>query len=166
MEPADFAVRMEEVLNEECSEYVCLLVDEDDIARLWNFVIEDSINGFIAYEDNEDTIGVPTITVGINLGDVTEAGREELADLLDKNGDLVNATLCLINVPVEKDEIDVEEELELDMEPEEPDTRDLLFIQTKVPYEAFEPEDFPGYIGNLMFQTETFIDGTADEEED
>jgi hypothetical protein len=40
MEPADFAVQIEEIMAEVTSEYECVILDENDIGMLWTFVIE------------------------------------------------------------------------------------------------------------------------------
>jgi hypothetical protein len=178
MEPADFAVRIEEIMAEECSEYVCLMVDEDEIGRLWNFTVEETIRGFLAFEDNQETIAIPTITVGIHIGDVTDHDPEDLKHLLTVNGDFINACLTVVNVPAESEdeeepfETDADDDLEnIPMEDEENDgpqkSQDLLFIQTKVPFDAFDPEDFMGYVQNLIFQTDAFMgNGDSDEEDE
>ncbi len=176
MEPADFAVRIEEIMAEECSEYVCLMVDEDEIGRLWNFTVEETIRGFLAFEDNQETIAIPTITVGIHIGDVTDHEPEDLKHLLTVNGDFINACLTVVNVPADEEnpedeyETDADDDLEdilpEDEESESQRSQDLLFIQTKVPFDAFDPEDFMGYVQNLIFQTDAFMGNAGDSEDE
>ncbi|MBU1107535.1 MAG: hypothetical protein KKB51_12770 [Candidatus Riflebacteria bacterium] len=171
MEPADFAVRIEEVMAEECSSYECVLLDDDDIGILWTFVIEDTFSGYLGIEDNEETMKVRTVSVGLHLKDITDITREELLELFASNGELVSANFSVVKVPVsvqEEDEpviIDEGDDLVLDEDDEnQSEMRDMLIIQTRLPFEAFSPDDFGGFIQNLLFQAELFL--TNDEEDE
>ena len=78
MEPADFAVQIEEIMAEVTSEYECVILDENEIGMLWTFVIEDSISGYIGIEENEDGVKVKTVSV-IHLKDITDVSKELMA---------------------------------------------------------------------------------------
>ena len=101
---ADFAVDIEEVLTKECSSYECVLCDEHDIGVLWSFLIEDSISGFIGVEDNEDSIGIATVTTGIHLKEITDADRDSLMHILDLNSELINATFTVAHIQDKQEE--------------------------------------------------------------
>lgn len=165
MEPADFAVRIEEVMTEECSSYECMLLDENEIGVLWSFVIEDTISGYLGIEDNEDTLNVKTVSLGLHLKDITEATRDEILAILELNGELINANFSVVKFPVKPDSEDSEpvfvdegEDLIYDDDTdEEPEMRDMLIIQTRLPFEAFSPDDFGAFVQNLLFQTDMFL---------
>lgn len=173
MEPADFAVRIEEVMTEECSSYECMLLDENEIGVLWSFLIEETISGYLGIEDNEDTLNVKTVSLGLHLKDITEASREEILAILELNGELINANFSVVKFPVKQandsDEpvfVDEGEDLVYDDEDEEePEMRDMLIIQTRLPFEAFSPDDFGAFVQNLLFQADTFL-GQNDEEDE
>ncbi|GAB4274441.1 MAG: hypothetical protein Kow0029_14790 [Candidatus Rifleibacteriota bacterium] len=160
MEPADFAVAIEEVMSEECTRYECVYEDEDEIARIWNFVIDDSISGYIAVEDNEDSLGIQTVSIGLHLKDVTELSRDEIVNLFAANAEFINAGLSIIHIPVPADNEESEDYDDAeDSTEEEPETeiRELLIIQTRTPFEAFDPEEFRSYIDNLVFQYQIIL---------
>lgn len=165
MDPADFAVRIEEVMTEECSSYECMLLDENEIGVLWSFVIEDTISGYLGIEDNEDTLNVKTVSLGLHLKDITEATRDEILAILELNGELINANFSVVKFPVKPDSEDSEpvfvdegEDLIYDDDTdEEPEMRDMLIIQTRLPFEAFSPDDFGAFVQNLLFQTDMFL---------
>lgn len=165
MEPADFAVRIEEVMAEECTRYECVYEDDDEIGRIWNFLLDDSISGYIGVEDNEETLGIRTVSVGIHLKDITDLSREELVNLFSANSDFINASLSIINIPVpsEESEVNDEEEEEEDEEKEE-ELRELLIIQSRYPFESFEPDDFRNYVDNMIFQYQAIL-GNDDEDD-
>ena len=172
MEPADFAVRIEEVMAEECSSYECVLVNDDEIGVLWTFVIEDTFSGYLSVEDNEETMKVRTVTVGMHLKDITDISREELFELFASNAELVSANFSVVKFPVAQEAaelaiIDEGEDLEIAEDDEQPEMRDMLIIQTKLPFEAFSPDDFGGFVQNLLFQAEMFLtEGEDDDDED
>lgn len=155
---ADFSVEIEEILSKECSSYECVITDEHDIGVLWSFVLEDSISGFIGIEDNEDTIGIPTVTTGIHLKEITGADREGLMQILELNSELINATFTVANIkdaPKEKEPIfaDDGESIEYAEETDTPN-REILLIQCKIPLSVYSAEDFIQVIQNLMMQSD------------
>ncbi len=172
MEPADFAVKIEEVMTEECSSYECVLLDDNEIGILWTFLIEDTISGYLGIEDNEDTLKVKTVSVGLHLKDITEYGRDEVLEILEKNADLINANFSVVKFPVkdnaEKEPVFVDEgeDLIYDDEDEEEEMRDLLIIQTRLPFDAFDPADFGAFVQNLLFQADTMLSRQTDEDDD
>ncbi|HNX77592.1 MAG TPA: hypothetical protein PLM07_17815 [Candidatus Rifleibacterium sp.] len=173
MEPADFAVKIEEVMTEECSSYECQLLDDDEIGILWTFLIEDTISGYLGIEDNEDTLKVKTISVGLHLKDITDYSREEVMAILEANGELINANFSVVKFPSrepeEKEPVFVEEGEDLifdDEDEDEPEMRDLLIIQTRLPFDAFEPKDFSAFVHNLLFQADTMLGSGEDDEDD
>ncbi len=168
MELADFAVYIEEILAEVATEYECAMVDENDIGVFWLFMLEETISGFVAAEDNKDSIDINTVTIGIHLEDITDLYKDELVNLLDINGKLINANLSVFQFPVKVSEQEVAEGMGADGgfegldegdEEAEVELRDLLTIQTRLPLEAFAPEDFEALVNNLMFQVEMFLGG-------
>ena len=162
MEPADFAVIIEEIMAEECTKYECVFEDEDEIARIWNFILDESISGYIGLEDNEETIGIQTVSIGLHLKDITNLSREDLINLFSANSDFINANLSVINIPIP---VKDEEELEEDEEPEV-EIKELLIIQSRIPFDAFVPEDFRSYIDNMIFQYQVILGSDDDDEND
>ena len=170
---ADFAVQIEEVMAKECSSYECVLCDEHDIGILWSFLLEDSISGFIGVEDNEDGLGIHTVTTGIHLKDISELDRNELMHLLELNSELINACFTVVHIQ-EKTEDEPEpvfaeegESIEYDNDDnEEPNlnTKEILLIQCKIPLSAFDPNDFSGIIQNLMIQSDLALNQNQEEE--
>ena len=167
MEIVDFGVAIEEIMDKECSAYECLVHDDDDVGYLWSFVIEDSIGGFVGVEDNEDTFGIHTATVGLHLKDVTNHTREQLIDILEMNTEMINACFGVTKFPASLPEGEDEMEdaiLEMIDGNESPE-REMLVIQSRIPLDVFEPADFMGYVQNLMFQAELMLVGPEDDEE-
>lgn len=177
MEPADFAVRIEEIMAEECTSYECVLVDEEQIGILWTFLIEDTITGYLGIEDNEETLNVRTVSVGLHLKDITGISREELMELFELNGELINANFSVVKFPAKQSADEEQEPVFVDEgedliydddedENEEAELHDLLIIQTRLPFDAFSPDDFGAFIQNLLFQADTMLNKDKDEEED
>ncbi len=179
MEPADFAVGIEEVMMEECTSYECVLLDENEIGILWSFVVEDSISGYIGIDENEDTFNMRTVTLGLHLKDVSGMTRDALMGILEINSELINANLSVVKIGAPSAEEDSEEDTEVafadegedlifddDEEgDEEAESREILIIQTRLPFEAFAPEDFQGFVSNLLFQADLFLNRETDEED-
>lgn len=170
---ADFAVDIEEVLKEECSAYECALTDDNDIGVIWNFIVEDSISGFIGVEDNEEGLGVTTVTVGLHLKDITDYERKDILQLLEVNSELINASFSVAHFPVkpetELEQVFAEEGESIEFEDEddiEPEMRDLLFIQTRIPLSVFEVSDFSSIIQNLMIQSDMALNGGKEDGEE
>ena len=169
---ADFAVAIEEILGEECSNYECVLCDEKEIGVLWHFVVDDSIIGFLGVEDNEEGVGVPTVAVGINIRDITDYDRDGLMHILELNSLLINATFSVTHFPVktetEQEPVFIEEGESVEFNDEEEDENtemhDMLMIQCKIPLSVFEPQDFNSVIQNLMIQADMALN--ADEEDE
>jgi hypothetical protein len=165
MELADFAVQIEEVMAEVTTEYECIMLDDNDIGVLWHFILEDAISGYIAVEENETYGDIKTVNLGLHLKDITDASKSELMELLEINGELINANFSVIKYPVNDPEEEegvpfIEEGEDIDYDtPEEPELRDLLIIQSRVPFEVFTPDDFDAFVNNLMFQADMFLNG-------
>ncbi|MGI6446310.1 MAG: hypothetical protein ACOX2I_11550 [Candidatus Ozemobacteraceae bacterium] len=170
MEPADFAVQIEEIMAEVTSEYECVILDENEIGMLWTFVIEDSISGYIGIEENEDGVKVKTVSVGLHLKDITDVSKEELMALFELNGELINANFSVVKYPAKEsnkpdEPVFIEEGEDYDYEDSDspPELRDLLIIQTRLPYEAFLPEDFEAFVNNLMFQADMLLNDPGED---
>lgn len=172
MELADYSLLIEEALNKETTDYECIELDEDDVAVGWSFVIEDAIPGYLFIDENEYTYDLPTVSMGLHILDVTELSREALVRILKNNAGLINATFSIVNIPVltETDEKSVDKNTSFDddfmeyvSEKEQEEFYDILTIQSKVPLDAFQPEDFMTYIQNLLFQTELFMPDVTEE---
>ena len=169
---ADFAVQIEEIMAKECSSYECVLCDEHEIGVLWSFLLEDSISGFIGVEDNEEGLGIHTVTTGIHLKDISEMDRNELMHILELNSELINACFTVVHIQ-EKSEEEPEpvfaeegESVEYDNEEEEENinTKEILLIQCKIPLSAYDPSDFTGIIQNLMIQSDFALNQNQEEE--
>jgi len=169
---ADFAVQIEEVMAKECSSYECVLCDEHEIGVLWSFLLEDSISGFIGVEDNEEGLGIHTVTTGIHLKDISELDRNELMHILELNSELINACFTVVHIQ-EKQEEEPEpvfaeegESIEYDNDEEEENisTKEILLIQCKIPLSAYDPSDFSGIIQNLMIQSDFALNQNQEEE--
>lgn len=169
---ADFAVQIEEIMAKECSSYECVLCDEHEIGVLWSFLLEDSISGFIGVEDNEEGLGIHTVTTGIHLKDISEMDRNELMHILELNSELINACFTVVHIQ-EKSEEEPEpvfaeegESVEYDNEEEEENinTKEILLIQCKIPLSAYDPNDFSGIIQNLMIQSDFALNQNQEEE--
>ena len=169
---ADFAVHIEEVMTEACSSYECVLCDDHEIGILWSFLLEDSISGFIGIEDNEEGLGIPTVTTGIHLKDISDADRDELFNLLELNSELINACFTVSHIQ-EKQEEEPEpifaeegESIEYNNEEDENKTisKEILMIQCRIPLVSFDPNDFIGVIQNLMIQSDMALNQNSEEE--
>ncbi|MEW6711410.1 MAG: hypothetical protein AB1403_16415 [Candidatus Riflebacteria bacterium] len=162
MEAADFAVKIEEIMAEECSAYECIYEDEEEIGRIWKFQIEDSIDGYLALEENEETIGIQTVAMGLYLLDITDYEREDLFGLLQMNADFINSSLSVVRIPAKSEALD-EEVVNLDEEDPDEDEEDsesfILTIQTRIPADAFEPNEFKTYVENMLFQYQVASEG-------
>lgn len=156
MEIVDFGVAIEEVMDRECSDYECLVHDDDDVGYLWSFVIEDSISGFVGIEDNKETFDVDTVTVGLHLKDVTDHSRDQLIDILEMNTQMFNASFGITRFPASMPEgIDDFDDGMLEMIAGNVSTeREMLVIQSRMPLEVFAASDFMGYVQSLLFQAE------------
>jgi hypothetical protein len=167
MEPADFAVRIEEVMLEACTAYECIFEDDDEIARIWKFLIDDALDGYIAVEDNDGTLDFMTVSIGLYLKDISDYLREDLIHILYANSELINANLSVVKVPVavqaEDEEADPDEEAAT--EPPVMEEREILIISTRLPFDAFEPDDFRGYIDNMLFQYYILIEPELENED-
>ncbi|MDD3000144.1 MAG: hypothetical protein PHF29_00130 [Candidatus Riflebacteria bacterium] len=173
MEPADFAVKIEEIMAEVTSGYECVMLDENDIGMLWTFVIEDSISGYIGIEENDEGLNVKTVSVGLHLKDITDVSKEELMALFELNGELINANFSVVKYPSSdsnksKEPVFIEEGEDFDYEDDDtpPELRDLLIIQSRLPYEAFLPEDFEAFVNNLMFQADMLLNNPDEDSSD
>ena len=163
---ADFAVHIEEVMSEACSNYECVVCDDHDIGILWSFLLEDSISGFIGIEDNEDGLGIPTVTTGLHLKDISDYDRDELLNILELNSELVNACFTVSHIrekieeepePVFADEgesIEYNDNEEDEANEENTLSKEILMIQCKIPLVSFDANDFSGIIQNLMIQSD------------
>lgn len=171
---ADFAVHIEEAMSESCSSYECVLCDDHEIGILWSFLIDESISGFIGIEDNEDGLGIPTVTTGIHLKDISDFDREELLSLLELNSELINACFTVSHIQ-EKTEEEPEpifaeegESIEYNNEEEENEesvnTKEILMIQCKIPLVSFDTNDFSGVVQNLMIQSDMALNQNSEEE--
>ena len=168
---ADFAVQIEEIMAKECSSYECVLCDDHDIGILWSFLLEDSISGFIGVEDNEEGLGIHTVTTGIHLKDISEMDRNELMHILELNSELINACFTVVHIQEKSDEepepvfAEEGESVEYDNEEEENiNTKEILLIQCKIPLSAYDPNDFSGIIQNLMIQSDFALNQNQEEE--
>ena len=171
---ADFAVHIEEIMSEACSSYECVICDEHDIGVLWSFLLEDSISGYIGIEDNEDGLGIPTVTTGLHLKDISEFDRNELLNLLELNSELINACFTVSHIK-ERTETEPEpifaeegESIEYNDEDEEDEesvtSKEILMIQCKIPLMSFDPNDFSSIIQNLMIQSDMALNQNSEEE--
>ena len=170
---ADFAVNIEEVMSEACSNYECVLCDDHDIGILWSFLLEDSISGFIGIEDNEDGLGIPTVTAGLHLKDISDYDRDELLNILELNSELINACFTVSHIKEKTEEepepVFAEEGESIEYNDSEEDdevntlSKEILMIQCKIPLVSFDPNDFSGVIQNLMIQSDMALNQENEE---
>ncbi len=168
MEAADFAVRIEEVMAEECTTYECIFEDDEEIGRIWKFQYEETIDGYIALEDNEETLGIQTIAMGLYLRDITDYTRDDLVSLFYANADFINASFSIVKIPVpiENDQIrDLDEEEDQEESETEFEEREILTIQSRIPADAFEPDDFKTYVENMLYQYQVTMEAYENDEE-
>ena len=168
MEAADFAVKIEEVMNEECTAYECIFEDEEEIGRIWKFQIEETIDGYIAIEENEETIGIQTVSIGLYLRDITDYSRDDLLELFYANADFLNASFSIVKIPVPVEDQRIPDLDEEDPEDEEIETEEheILTIQSRMPADAFDPNDFKTYIENMLYQYQIAMDASGENDED
>ena len=173
---ADFGVQIEEAMSDFCSSYECVLTDEHDIGLLWSFLIDDNISGFIGIEDNEEGLGIETVTVGIHLKDISDFDRDEIMSILELNSELINACFTVAHIQEKTEEepepIFAEEgesieynDNENEEDEENTNTKEILLIECKIPLSAFDPNDFSGVIQNLMMQSDLALNQNQEEEE-
>ncbi len=172
---SDFGVHIEEAMGEYCSSYECVVSDEHDIGMLWSFLIDDSISGFVGIEDNEEGLGIETVTIGIHLKEISDFDRDELMGILELNSELINACFTVAHIqekveeepePVfaEEGESIEYEDNEQDSEDEEiTNTKEILLIQCKIPLSAFDASDFSGVVQNLMMQSDFALNQNTEE---
>lgn len=161
MEFADFAVELEKVLAEVVTDYDCAMTDEDDIGMLWNFIYEDTVEGFILVEKDAPPFAISTLTITLHLGVITGAPEEFLRYVLGINISLMNASLSIIRAP----ELPNKEEQDFDEDDEGEDEYndstvlvDELVISTKMPYDAAKPEELADYLNLLVVQSDYVMD--------
>lgn len=137
----DFAA----VLLEEC-ESVEMLGEAEPSGTSWFFQLRGGMSGFASCEDNADDLGVPTVSIALSLGDITEVPREGLLALLARNGDMLGASLTASDLG---------------------DDTTILLIQHRIPVESFEPAEFGAMVEHLLSQITLFLgdDITEDDSE-
>jgi hypothetical protein len=108
-----------------------------------------------------------TVSIGLYLKDISDYLREDLIHILYANSELINANLSVVKVPVavqaEDEEADPDEEAAT--EPPVMEEREILIISTRLPFDAFEPDDFRGYIDNMLFQYYILIEPELENED-
>lgn len=172
---ADFGVHIEEAMSSFCSSYECVLSDEHDIGLLWSFLIDDTISGFIGIEDNEEGLGIETVTIGLHLKEISDFDRDELLGILELNSELINACFTVAHIQEESQEepepifaeegesIEYNDEDDGDEENQEKNTKEILMIQCKIPLSAFDANDFSGIVQNLMMQSDLALNQNQEE---
>lgn len=160
MEFADFAVEMEEVLATTTTEYECTMLDENEIALGWQFLYEDSLDGFIVCEKEDEVFGFATVTIALRVANITGAPEVLLKALFELNMAFINVNLALLQMPEmeDNDASDDEMDNEDEQEPDEAPIQDILVMRTKVPYEQFAPTDFADHLQTLAAQAELVFD--------
>jgi hypothetical protein len=81
------------------------------------------------------------------------------------NSEFINASLSVIKIP-----IPIEEDAELDEETDLENSdlvemHDFLVIHSRIPLEIFNPEDFMGYIENMLVQYEVLLGDDTETDE-
>jgi hypothetical protein len=109
----------------------------------WAYEINEDFSGFVTCENNTDDLNIPTISISLSLGPVTDLTRDDLLDLMDINGDLLGASLT-VTPPLA----------------EEGDR--FLLLQRRIPAEKFDPTQVKDTITHLIHLTEIFF--TEDED--
>jgi len=136
------ALEIESWLKENAVEYEVLGTVDDEGGAFGYTLSGGDAQGFVAVDSNVEDLQIPTVSVSVLLGELTEASREELLGLLTLNRSLLNASLAA--VPLDETQV-------------------LMVIQTRVPVEVFEIGDLGELIESLLDQSSLFFD---DEEEE
>lgn len=86
---------IEQVLPRVVSEWE-LLGDINEDGAVWGFDIEeDDASGFVVLESNVGSYDVPTVSVSLSLGPVSEADRDDLLDMLAISAQLLDACMTI-----------------------------------------------------------------------
>ena len=174
MEFADFAVEIEETLAKVTTEYECTMLDEDEIGLGWHFLFEDSIDGFLICEKEDELFGFPTVTIALRIADLTGMPSFLIKSLFELNMAFINVSLSLVQMPgVDSDEAENAEDNDFDdeevKEQDELALTDNLVMRMKIPYEQFQPTDFEDYLQTLISQSDVvfdFLDSLSEDEDE
>jgi hypothetical protein len=113
---------------------ICAKVDRIDKPEnkgaAWQFELQEDLNGIVSVDSNIESINVPTVTIALDLGDMSDMTKQEILNLLKKNDDFFQATLVAV----------------------EDNSKWNLFLKHQVTAESFVAEEFPRYIDNLISQ--------------
>jgi hypothetical protein len=122
-------------------EKVCMAIEPlgepDADGAAWFCKMENDLSCLVECNSNAEDIDIPTITIALSLGCVSDYEKEDFLDLLSRNGDFWRATL---NAHMLGESW-------------------ILFLQYKVMADSFkmEPAEFVGCIEHLLTQYEMFM---------
>jgi len=133
-----YAGQIEDVLPRIVSEWE-LLGDLTEDGGVWGFDLEeDNVSGFVVLESNAGTYDVPTVSVALSLGPVSEASRDDLLDMLSVSAQLLDA--CMTITP-----------------PVGEDGEEYFLIQTKFLAKDFSEARMVSAIKSLVAQLDMFF---------
>jgi hypothetical protein len=140
MDLLDLADEIEAVLDDECDKYAELR-EPDSEGGAWRFVLQGDMIGFVSCEANKEDFDIPTVSIAVCMGDVTQAEKKFLFKLLEINGSFVGAHFTV----------------------QEMDNSRLLFIEHRQWAETYNPDDFRDHINRLLEQYDMFMQDPEDE---
>ncbi len=121
-----------------------MLGDPTEEGAVWGFDLEeDDASGFVVLESNQGTYDVPTVSVALSLGPVSEADRDEVLDMLAVSAQLLDA--CMTITP-----------------PIGEEGEEYFLIQTKFLAKDFSEARMIAAINSLVTQLEMFFGGRSD----
>ncbi len=131
-----YAQELEKGINNSCSK-VKLLGKPDGDGAAWYYEMGDDLCGFVSLDSNFNSIQIATVLITISLGEISNWGKEDLLNILDKNGELFRAAFTAVEI----------------------DGSWILFLQYKVMAESFKPEEFEKCIDYLQLQAAEHASG-------
>ena len=132
---------IEQELKSTVDSYELLGEKFDEQEGSWFFAFEDpNLIGFISYEENKEDLNVPTVSLAISLGEASELTLEDLQNLLDISGELINASFSIQNLDEENKG---------------------LFINRRIPVQLFNPKELNAHIEDLTVQASILLNASV-----
>ncbi len=131
-----YAEELEDGMKKSCSK-VKLLGKPDGDGAAWYYEMGDDLCGFVSLDRNSNSIQIATVLITISLGEISNWGKEDLLNILDKNGELFRAAFTVVEI----------------------EGSWILFLQYKVIAESFKPEEFEKCIDYLQLQAAEHASG-------
>ncbi len=108
----------------------------------------------VLLESNDDSLGIPTVTISILVAELEEPDVNYLADIMARSGELINATMTAQIADPEDEEAEEEAGGPL-----------VLGITRRVPLPVFSSDNLHHHIHDLVMQLEFFFPDLVGEDE-